>query len=137
MKNAKGQKSPSDAPFCKDYRTAGGRYAIATIGTISTFYGDNLIFFYCKFCHLRQNLKFFLRQFLKKFDFTRLSKSICTVGTEAKFCHTEPVLTHSFFQSGWHFPENPKIDGDTDPFLKSGKILNHHGARARICIFKK
>ena len=46
-------------------------------------------------------------------------------------------LTDSFFQNGWHFPENPKIDGDTDPFLKSGKILNHHGARARICFFKK
>ena len=42
-------------------------------------------------------------------------------------------LTHSFFQGGWHFPENPKIDGDTDPFLKSGKILNHHAAPARIC----
>ena len=45
-------------------------------------------------------------------------------------------LTHSFFQGGWHFPENPKIDGDTDPFLKSGKILNHHAAPARICISK-
>ena len=32
-------------------------------------------------------------------------------------------LTHSFFQGGWHFPENPKIGGDTDPFFKSGKIL--------------
>ena len=42
-------------------------------------------------------------------------------------------LTHSFFQGGWHFPENPKIDGDTDPFLKSGKILNHRVAPARIC----
>ena len=30
-----------------------------------------------------------------------------------------------------------KIDGDTDPFLKSGKILNQHAAPARICIFKK
>ena len=46
-------------------------------------------------------------------------------------------LTRSFFQSGWHFPENPKIDGDTDPFLKSSKILNHYAAPARICIFKK
>ena len=46
------------------------------------------------------------------------------------------TLTHSFFQGGWHFPENPKIDGDTDPFLKSGKILNHHAAPARICISK-
>ena len=45
-------------------------------------------------------------------------------------------LTHSFFQGGWHFPENPKIDGDTDPFLKSGKILNHD-ARARISNLKK
>ena len=45
-------------------------------------------------------------------------------------------LTHGFFQGGWHFPENPKIDGDTDPFLKSGKILNHHAAPARICISK-
>ena len=44
-------------------------------------------------------------------------------------------LTPSFFQNGWHFPENPKIDGDTHPFLKSGKIPNHHGARARIWFF--
>ena len=36
--------------------------------------------FFCgKFCHLRQNLKFFLRQILRKFDFTRLSKTIYTV----------------------------------------------------------
>ena len=46
------------------------------------------------------------------------------------------ALTHSFFQGGWHFPENPQIDGDADPFLKSGKILNHHGARARMCFLK-
>ena len=53
------------------------------------------------------------------------------------FTNTETmILTHSFFQGGWHFPENPKIDGDTDSFLKSGKILNHHAAPARICISK-
>ena len=49
------------------------------------------------------------------------------------FTTNSEFLTHSFFQGGWHFPENPKIDGDTDPFLKSGKILNHHAAPARIC----
>ena len=44
---------------------------------------------------------------------------------------------HPFFQGEWHFPENPKIDGDTARVLKSGKILNHRGARARIRFFKK
>ena len=47
------------------------------------------------------------------------------------------TLTHPFFQGGWHFPENLKIDGDTARVLKSAKILNHRGARARIRFFKK
>ena len=46
-------------------------------------------------------------------------------------------LTPSFFENEWQFSENPKIDGDTHPFLKSGKITNHHDARARICFLLK
>ena len=42
-----------------------------------------------------------------------------------------------FSQCEWHFAENLKIDGDTARVLKSGKILNHRGARARIRFFKK
>ena len=46
-----------------------------------------------------------------------------------RYC--EVKLTHPFFQGEWHFPENLKIDGDTARVLKSGKILNHRGVRAK------
>ena len=46
-------------------------------------------------------------------------------------------LTHPFLQGEWHFPEHPKIAGDTARVLKSCKILNHRGARTRIRFFKK
>ena len=56
---------------------------------------------------------------------------------ELNFVGYVGTLTHRFFQIGWHFPDNPKIDGDTHRFLKSGKILNHHGVRREICFSEK
>ena len=47
------------------------------------------------------------------------------------------LLTHRFLEIGWHFPDNPKIDGDTHRVLKSRQILNLHGARAKIYFFNK
>ncbi len=41
---------------------------------------------------------------------------------------TKNDLTHPFLQGEWHFPKNPKIDGDTARVLKSDKIINHRGA---------
>ena len=79
---------------------------------------------------------------LQKSTFFDFSKLFCTLWPFISILLTYNYQnmipsTHPFFQGEWHFPENPKIDGDTAQVLKSGKILNHRGARARIRFFKK